>query len=101
VRCCKCGKDNREGRRFCSECGSALAVKFIRCGPSNAPDEKFCGNWGTALNTPPTTPASPLHSPAVTAEGRHLTVLFCDLVGSTRIAAHLDPEEWRETVAGY
>ena len=34
-------------------------------------------------------------------ERRHLTVLFCDLVGSTAIAARLDPEEWRETVAGY
>jgi len=30
-----------------------------------------------------------------------LTVLFCDLVGSTAIAAQLDPEQWRETIAGY
>jgi hypothetical protein len=28
-------------------------------------------------------------------------VLFCDLVGSIAIAAQLDPEEWRETVAGH
>jgi class 3 adenylate cyclase/tetratricopeptide (TPR) repeat protein len=42
---------------------------------------------------PPLTPAS--------GERRHLTVLFCDLVGSTEIAAHLDPEEWREIVAAY
>jgi predicted ATPase/class 3 adenylate cyclase len=28
-------------------------------------------------------------------------VLFCDLVGSTEIAARLDPEEWREIVASY
>jgi class 3 adenylate cyclase len=28
-------------------------------------------------------------------------VLFCDLVGSTEIAARLDPEEWREAVAAY
>jgi class 3 adenylate cyclase len=28
-------------------------------------------------------------------------VLFCDLVGSTQIAAQLDPEEWREIVAEY
>ncbi len=28
-------------------------------------------------------------------------MLFCDLVGSTEIAARLDPEEWRETLAGY
>jgi class 3 adenylate cyclase/tetratricopeptide (TPR) repeat protein len=34
-------------------------------------------------------------------ERRHLTILFCDLVGSTEIAARLDPEEWRELVAGY
>src|SRR5262249_50721158 len=32
---------------------------------------------------------------------RHLTVLFCDLVNSTSIAAQLDPEEWREIVADY
>jgi predicted ATPase/class 3 adenylate cyclase len=30
-----------------------------------------------------------------------LTVLFCDLVDSTSIAAKLDPEEWRELAAGY
>ncbi|HJU12475.1 MAG TPA: adenylate/guanylate cyclase domain-containing protein [Candidatus Binataceae bacterium] len=36
-----------------------------------------------------------------TGERRHLTVLFCDLVGSTEIAARLDPEEWREVVASY
>jgi class 3 adenylate cyclase len=34
-------------------------------------------------------------------ERRHLTVLFCDLVGSTEIAARLDPEEWRELLASY
>jgi len=28
-------------------------------------------------------------------------VLFCDLVGSTEIAARLDPEEWREIIADY
>jgi class 3 adenylate cyclase len=30
---------------------------------------------------------------SVGGERRHLTVLFCDLVGSTEIAAQLDPEE--------
>src|SRR5215469_11488103 len=38
---------------------------------------------------------------APSGERRHLTVLFCDLVGSTEIAAHLDPEEWRERVTDY
>jgi len=34
-------------------------------------------------------------------ERRHLTVLFCDLVGSTALAAQLDPEEWQQIIAGY
>jgi class 3 adenylate cyclase len=43
----------------------------------------------------------PVQSPEVVGERRHLTVLFSDLVGSTAIAAQLDPEEWRETVSEY
>jgi class 3 adenylate cyclase/predicted ATPase len=34
-------------------------------------------------------------------ERRHLTVMFCDLVGSTEIAGRLDAEEWRDIVADY
>jgi class 3 adenylate cyclase/predicted ATPase len=34
-------------------------------------------------------------------ERRYLTVLFCDLVGSTGISAQLDAEEWRDLVAAY
>jgi class 3 adenylate cyclase/predicted ATPase len=34
-------------------------------------------------------------------ERRYLTVMFCDLVGSTSIAATLDAEEWRDLVGGY
>ena len=37
----------------------------------------------------------------IAGERRHLTVLFCDLVGSTEIASHLDPEQWREIVGEY
>src|SRR5439155_1666985 len=32
---------------------------------------------------------------------RQLTVLFCDLVGSTALAGQLDPEDWREVVRAY
>src|SRR6266849_4845539 len=32
---------------------------------------------------------------------RQLTVMFCDLVGSTALSAQLDPEEWREVVRSY
>jgi class 3 adenylate cyclase len=40
-----------------------------------------------------------LHSPD--AERRQLTVLFCDLVDSTRLASELDPEDYREVVRAY
>jgi class 3 adenylate cyclase len=35
------------------------------------------------------------------AERRQLTVLFCDLVGSTELSARLDPEEMREVMRAY
>ena len=34
-------------------------------------------------------------------ERRYLTVMFCDLVGSTAISAQLDAEEWRDLVGAY
>ena len=35
------------------------------------------------------------------AERRQLTVMFCDLVGSTALGARLDPEELREVIGAY
>src|SRR5215831_4787156 len=46
-------------------------------------------------------PAPETAAPAATAERRHLTVMFCDLVGSTALAACLDPEDLREILAAY
>jgi class 3 adenylate cyclase len=37
----------------------------------------------------------------VAGERRYLTVMFCDLVGSTSISAQLDAEEWRDLVGAY
>ena len=35
------------------------------------------------------------------AERRHITVMFCDLVGSTELSARLDPEDLRDTIRAY
>lgn len=44
----------------------------------------------------------PLVDPrAPDADRRQLTVLFCDLVDSTRLASQLDPEDLREVVLAY
>jgi len=50
-------------------------------------------------NEPPTAAAAP---PArAEAERRQLTVMFCDLVGSTALSSQLDPEDLREVIAAY
>ena len=56
--------------------------------------------------TPPTVAPQPLGTSPITplrdsAERRPITVMFCDLVGSTSLAATLDAEDWRELVGGY
>jgi len=38
---------------------------------------------------------------ASTVERRQLTVMFCDLVGSTALAGRLDPEDLREVIGAY
>src|SRR5215510_6204853 len=40
-------------------------------------------------------------SPTPDAERRQLTVMFCDLVESTKLASQLDPEDWRDVVRAY
>jgi class 3 adenylate cyclase len=45
---------------------------------------------------------APRDAPApADAERRQLTVMFCDLVGSTEISARLDPEDLREVIGAY
>ena len=45
--------------------------------------------------------APPKRSADIAAERRPITVMFCDLVGSTALAAKLDAEDWRDLVGGY
>jgi class 3 adenylate cyclase len=62
-----------------------------------------------ALNeVAPAAPANPPPSAATAAaprveaaERRQLTVMFCDLVGSTELSARLDPEDLREVIGAY
>src|SRR6266478_3480434 len=104
MHCPKCGTDNRDGARFCSECATPFSTKCAGCGAGNSPGAKFCDECGASLDAPGSAPALKMPSvPAreVAGERRHLTILFCDLVGSVTLAAQVDPEEWRVTVAGY
>jgi hypothetical protein len=48
---------------------------------------------------PTATPQPTSAAAEVSGERRFITVMFCDLVGSTSIAAQLDAEEWRDLVS--
>jgi class 3 adenylate cyclase/predicted ATPase len=65
---------------LCSSCGSD--------GPQGA---NFCARCGARLSA----------QPEAVGERRQLTVLFCDLVDSTKLSADLDPEDYREVVQAY
>jgi hypothetical protein len=109
MRCGKCGADNREGRKFCAQCGSPFAAKCPRCGGSNEPDEKFCGECGGALGAfpkaAPRKPGEPQIRMADTpaperpeGERKTVTALFADIKGSMELIEDLDPEEARAIV---
>src|SRR5215475_12727709 len=49
--------------------------------------------------TPVEVPRAEPRSPE--AERRQLTVMFCDLVDSTKLSSQLDPEDWRDVVRAY
>ena len=54
-----------------------------------------------AAPAPDEVAARPAQEPLDSAERRQLTVMFCDLVGSTALSARLDPEDMRAILATY
>ena len=65
-------------------------MRCVNCGFANSEEMAFCGKCGSRLR-----PAN------AEAERRQLTVMFCDLVGSTSLSQQLDPEELRDVIRAY
>src|ERR1700694_2629545 len=101
--CPQCGNANPEGHNYCGACGGPLPRSCTACGSQSAPGSKFCGNCGAALTGSPRPEDRQTVSPPSSAavERRQLTVMFCDLVGSTALSARLDPEDLREIIGAY
>jgi predicted ATPase/class 3 adenylate cyclase len=78
-------------RRLLLDAIAALRTGTDAKAPSLAPSS-------TPLSTAPATAAS---MPDAAAERRQVTVMFCDLVGSTALAASMDPEDLREIISAY
>jgi len=108
MRCPSCDHDNRPRAKFCEACAAPLKPVCGSCGAELRPTAKFCDECGASVSVPaappPATPpelASAAPGPAPAGERRQLTVLFCDLVGSTPLSQQLDAEEWRDLIAQY
>ena len=107
MRCPNCGTENEPGRKFCGECGTALAQVCASCGTPNPPGTKFCGECGAPLtaggvaNVPAVAQVLAPTVAAPAAERRLVSVLFADLVGFTALSENRDAEEVRELLTRY
>jgi class 3 adenylate cyclase/tetratricopeptide (TPR) repeat protein len=116
VNCPNCQSTNAESAKFCSNCGHSLTQVCPNCSAENALDANFCNNCGEQLDAAAASPQDKLlqyipkelldklesaragHSMA--GERRVVTILFCDVKGSTAAAEQMDPEDWAEIMNG-
>jgi class 3 adenylate cyclase/tetratricopeptide (TPR) repeat protein len=102
MRCAACSVDNLPGARFCSGCGFGLERVCASCGHANGSGAQFCSACGRRLaGATPATADRDAPVEHLVGERRQLTVLFCDVVGSTELTSRLDPEEWHAISAQY
>src|SRR6516165_6982807 len=103
MRCPSCMTENAATRRFCAQCGTALPVPCPACGFENETVARFCGGCGRPIGeiASPRPARAPSSLRTDSAERRQLTVMFCDLVGSTPLSARLDPEDLRGIIGAY
>ena len=114
MQCLICRKENPEGIKFCGECGVRLEKICPRCQAANPSHFKFCGECGQAMSahpespapkspsekrTPPSPPPKELTEKILAQRGRiegerrQVTVMFCDLEGSTALTEKLGDEK--------
>jgi adenylate cyclase len=83
--CSSCGQDNRDGARFCDNCGRPLTPADV------APDVHLAV---------PSHLAEKIRNAqrAVEGERKQVTVMFADVKGSMDLSEDVDPEEWRRVL---
>jgi len=101
MHCTNCAAEVPEKRKFCGRCGAVAVRRCPACGVASPARNKFCGDCGTKLRVDSPAAVVPTARDARPIERRQLTVLFCDLVGSTALSAGLDPEDFGAIIAGY
>jgi class 3 adenylate cyclase len=121
MKCAKCDNENPAEAAFCMKCGNALQKGCKKCGAEILEGAAFCMKCGTPVEAPAEAPTPTAASPdpssaleqyipkelmkkleaarsggGMRGERRVVTILFCDVKGSTAAAEKLDPEEWAD-----
>jgi class 3 adenylate cyclase/tetratricopeptide (TPR) repeat protein len=99
MRCAACQATNRDGAAFCRSCGARLDLLCPACGAPALPGNRFCDACGAPLAAEPERLVPrPLAEKIRGARGllegerKQVTVMFCDIVRSMRLAEELGPE---------
>ncbi|MGD8762509.1 MAG: adenylate/guanylate cyclase domain-containing protein [Desulfobacteraceae bacterium] len=116
MQCPKCQFENREGVKFCEECGAKFELVCPACKASIPYGRKFCGECGHNLTTPQEPVVKELsfeekidkiqrylpkgltekilsQRDRIEGERKQVTVMFCDMEGFTSLSEKLGPEE--------
>jgi class 3 adenylate cyclase/tetratricopeptide (TPR) repeat protein len=116
MECPKCQSENREGVKFCEECGAKMEFKCPSCSALIPMGKKFCGECGHSLTTPSEPVTKELsfdekidkiqrylpegltekilaQRDRIEGERKQVTVMFCDMAGFTSLSERLGPEE--------
>ncbi|MDQ1373583.1 MAG: hypothetical protein QOJ09_921, partial [Actinomycetota bacterium] len=94
--CPGCGRDNRQGARFCIDCGTALAARCPECDAELPPGARFCDGCGAAVGA--ALDPAPLERAPLEQARKVVTVVFADLAGSTSVQERQDPESARRMI---
>ena len=108
--CLSCQTANPDGAKFCMSCGTALSMVCPECGTELPEGARFCSQCGHQLGEDEPAPVQALLQQYIPkelltkleaararggmqGERRIVTMLFCDVAGSSAAAGKLDPEE--------
>jgi class 3 adenylate cyclase/tetratricopeptide (TPR) repeat protein len=109
MRCSRCRAENPAGMRFCGQCAAPLDVACPACGTVNPPENRFCGGCAAPLDASrlrslaefgadTRSLSGPTIAPRFSGEMKQVSVLFCDIVGSTALTERLGAEAMRDLV---
>jgi class 3 adenylate cyclase/tetratricopeptide (TPR) repeat protein len=101
VLCQSCHSESPAGSRFCAGCGTQFPGACSSCGGSLPPEAGFCPGCGASQKPGSAAPSASSPAAPSAGENRQLTVMFCDLVGSSELAQRLGAESYHECLGRY